>query len=154
MPLFEKTHRTSFRLTTIVIVDDFAELRAGVRKMLEEQAEWQIVAEACDGSEAIQRAGELHPDLVLLDMGMPGLSGLEAAGQILQISPESKVVFLTQESDDEIRRAAVEAGAHGYVLKANAASELRLSPRKKCTFWIARNSKKPLVSAIPRYVRS
>jgi len=92
--------------------------------MLEQQPGWQIVGEACDGFQAIQRAGELHPDLVLLDIGMPVLSGIEAAAHIQQISPQSKVVFLTQERDGDIRRSVLANGAKGYVLKANSATEL------------------------------
>ena len=92
--------------------------------ILETQPNLQIVAEAGDGFQVIQRAGELHPDLVLLDIGMPVLSGVETAAHIQQISPQSKVVFLTQESDADLRRSALASGAKGYVLKANFATEL------------------------------
>jgi len=92
--------------------------------MLEEHPRWQIIGEACDGFQAIQRAGELHPDLVLLDIGMPVLNGIEAVTHIQQISPQSKVVFLTQESDADIRRSVLDSGANGYVLKTNSATEL------------------------------
>jgi DNA-binding NarL/FixJ family response regulator len=92
--------------------------------ILEAYPELHIVAEASDGSQAIQRAAELHPDLVLLDIGMPVLSGLEAASEIQRLSPQSKIVFLTQEIDADIRRASFAAGAEGYVLKTNAMSEL------------------------------
>jgi len=88
------------------------------------QPGFEIVGEACDGFQAIQRAAELHPDLVLLDIGMPVLSGLEAAAHIQQISPQSKIVFLTQESDADVRIAALARGANGYVLKVNSATEL------------------------------
>ena len=92
--------------------------------ILETQPNLQIVAEAGDGFQVIQRAGELHPDLVLLDIGMPVLSGVETAAHIQQISPQSKVVFLTQESDADLRRSVLAGGAKGYVLKANSATEL------------------------------
>jgi CheY-like chemotaxis protein len=97
--LLEKLPRSSCPWASILIVDDVAEWRAHVRKILEKHTEWQIVAEACDGLQATQRAAELNPDLVLLDIGMPVMSGLEAATQIQQISPKSRIVFLTQESD-------------------------------------------------------
>jgi DNA-binding NarL/FixJ family response regulator len=116
--------RSSVPVKSLLIVDDSAAWRRRVREILEEKAELRIIAEACDGFQATQRAAELKLDLVLLDIGMPVLNGLDAAAQIRRISPQSKIVFLTQESDTDVRRAAVEAGAHGYVLKANAASEL------------------------------
>jgi DNA-binding NarL/FixJ family response regulator len=109
---------------SVLIVDDSAEWRTRVREILEEQPELQIVAEACDGSEGVRRAEELHPDLVLLDIGMPVVNGLVAADQIQRISSQSKIVFLTQENDIDIQSAALAAGAHGYVLKTNAQSKL------------------------------
>ena len=72
----------------------------------------------------VYKATKLHPDLVLLDIGMPVMNGLDAADTIRQVSPRSRIVFLTQEDDADIRDAALEAGAHGYVLKMNAASQL------------------------------
>ena len=116
--------RNACQVASILIVDDIAEWRARVREILEEQSEWQIVGEACDGFQAVQKATELHPDLVLLDIGMPVLNGLDAAAQIRRISTRSKIMFLTQEDDSDVRSAALAAGAHGYVLKINAESEL------------------------------
>jgi len=84
----------------------------------------QIVAEASDGLQAVHRVAELDPDLVVLDIGMPVLNGLDAAVQILQRSARSKVVFLTHENDTEIQDAALATGAHGYVLKVDATSGL------------------------------
>jgi DNA-binding NarL/FixJ family response regulator len=109
---------------SILIVDDSAAWRTCVRGILEKQPELQIVAEACDGVEAVHRATELHPDLVLLDIGMPVMNGMDAAGKIRRVSPRSKIVFLTQENNADIRDAALEAGAHGYILKSNAEREL------------------------------
>ena len=91
---------------------------------MKRQPQWQIVGEACDGFQAIQRAAELHPDLVLLDVGMPALNGIEAAAHIQQISPQSKIVFLTQDGDADIRHEALAAGAHGYVVKIDVDSTL------------------------------
>lgn len=116
--------RISSQFASILIVDDFAAWRAHVREILEQQPQWRIVAEACDGFQAIQRAAELRPDLVLLDIQMPVLSGLEAAAHIRQISPQSRIVFLTQDNDVHLRNAALAAGAHGYVMKIDATSQL------------------------------
>lgn len=109
---------------SILIVDDSAEWRIRVREILAEQPELQIVAEACDGLEAVHRATQLLPDLILLDIGMPVMNGLDAADKIMRVSPRSRIVFLTQEDDTDIRDAALESGAHGYVLKTHAASKL------------------------------
>lgn len=113
-----------FPTGSILIVDDSADWRAEVRKLLTGQPKLQIVADACDGYQAVRRAAELHPDLVLLDIGMPGLNGLDACREIRQVSPRSKILFLTQENDAAIQDAAVGAGGLGYVLKINAKSEL------------------------------
>lgn len=110
--------------TTILVVDDSAAWRAQVQKLLQEQPQLRTVGEACDGLQGVRRAAELHPDLVLLDIGMPVLNGLDAAVQIRRVSPRSKIILLTQEHDTDLRSAALAAGAHDYVLKMNAASEL------------------------------
>jgi DNA-binding NarL/FixJ family response regulator len=116
--------RTLLPRGSILIVDDSTEWRAIVREILKAQPGLQLVAEACDGLDAVYKATKLHPDLVLLDIGMPVMNGLDAADTIRQVSPRSRIVFLTQEDDADIRDAALEAGAHGYVLKMNAASQL------------------------------
>jgi DNA-binding NarL/FixJ family response regulator len=124
MKALEESHQNLCPAACILIADDVAEWRDRARRILEKQPEWRIVAEACDGAQAVERAEELSPDLVLLDIGMPVLNGLEAARQIQRILPRSRIVFLTQESDADIRIAALDAGGHGYVVKADAASEL------------------------------
>jgi DNA-binding response OmpR family regulator len=86
--------------------------------------EWQIIFEASDGSEAVQKAKELTPDLVLLDIGLPKLNGIEAARQIRQLSPNSKIIFLSQENSIDVVQKALSTGAQGYVYKASAQSEL------------------------------
>lgn len=108
----------------ILVADDFAPWRAKVRRILRGRPEFQIVSEASDGLEAVEKAGELRPDVVLLDVGMPDLSGIEAAERIRQVSPESKIVFVSQNASEEVISAALAAGAEGYVLKLNAATEL------------------------------
>jgi DNA-binding NarL/FixJ family response regulator len=92
--------------------------------MLETRPEWHVIGEACDGLEAVQRTTELQPDVVLLDIGMPALNGIEAAKRIRQDAPGSRIIFVTQESDAEIRTAALATGAEGYLLKVNAMREL------------------------------
>jgi DNA-binding NarL/FixJ family response regulator len=108
----------------ILIVDDFKDWRRQARLLFQARPEWQVVAEASDGSEAVQKAEELKPDLVLLDIGLPKLSGIEAARRIRQLSPSSKIVFLSQNNDRDIVRAALSTGALGYVHKTDAQSEL------------------------------
>jgi DNA-binding NarL/FixJ family response regulator len=84
----------------------------------------QVVGEALDGLEAIQKAVELKPELILLDIGLPMLNGLEAARQIRKLVPESKVIFLSQESSADVLQEALRIGAWGYVVKAGAETEL------------------------------
>jgi DNA-binding NarL/FixJ family response regulator len=92
--------------------------------MLQTSPELRVVAQAGDGLEAIRKAQELKPDLVLLDIGLPNLDGLEAANRIRQVAPDAKIIFLTQNSDKDVVRAALSNGARGYVLKTDASREL------------------------------
>ena len=108
----------------ILIADDFKDWRRQVRLLLQVRPEWHAIAEAADGSEAIQKAEELKPDLILLDISLPKLNGLEVAWRIRQLSPSSKIIFLSQNNDRDIVQAALSAGALGYVHKTEAQSEL------------------------------
>jgi two-component system nitrate/nitrite response regulator NarL len=83
-----------------------------------------VIAEVADGLEAVQTARELKPDLILLDIELPHLNGLEAANRIRQVAPDAKIIFLTQNSDRDVVRAALSIGAQGYVLKTDAGREL------------------------------
>jgi DNA-binding NarL/FixJ family response regulator len=114
-----------FPIATVLIVDDFAPWRAQVRRFLAVRSEWKIVGEACDGPEAVQKATEFQPDIIVLDVTMPGSSGIEAAKLIRQQSPKSAIVFLTQHDDQDIRDAALAVGSARYVLKVNAGTDLR-----------------------------
>jgi DNA-binding NarL/FixJ family response regulator len=111
----------------VLLVDDFENWRRQVRSLLQAQPAWQVIAEASDGSEAVQRAEDLKPDLVLLDIGLPKLNGIEAARRIRQCSPDSKIIFLSQNRDLDVFRAALGTGALGYVLKMDAGRELLLA---------------------------
>jgi DNA-binding NarL/FixJ family response regulator len=108
----------------ILLVDDFAFWRQAVSSILLAKPELQVVGEASDGLEAVQKAVEVRPDLILLDIGLPTLNGIEVARQILKLVPESKILFLSQESSPEIIQAALTTGAQGYVVKAMAGRDL------------------------------
>jgi two-component system, NarL family, nitrate/nitrite response regulator NarL len=115
---------TEMRTIKILVVDDFAQWRSMLRSLLEAHSGFQIIAEATNGWEAIKKAAQLRPDVVLLDIGMPPLNGLEAAPRIRRASPDSEIIFLTQQQDDDIRTAALATGAAGYLLKSDPACEL------------------------------
>src|ERR1700747_2385426 len=105
------------RVIRIVIADDFGEFRRFIRLKLLENG-FQIVAEAADGWEAVAKVAEFQPNLVLLDISMPKLNGIEAAAQIRSIAPKSVVLFVSQNTDPEIIQTALRDGAAGYVCKS------------------------------------
>ena len=106
------------------MVDDFESWRRFASSLLRRKPELQVVGEASDGLEAVRKAVELKPDLILLDIGLPILNGFEAALQIRKLVPESKIIFLTQESAGDVIQEALRLGASAYVLKARAESDL------------------------------
>jgi DNA-binding NarL/FixJ family response regulator len=106
------------------VVEDFELFRQFVVSSLRERAEFQLIYEASDGLEAIQRAEDLQPDLVLLDIGLPRLNGIEVGRRIRKVSPNSKILFVSQELCVDVVQAALQLGARGYVLKADAGGEL------------------------------
>ena len=108
----------------VLMVDDFEPYRCLVASVLRKEPELQILCEVSDGLEAVQKAKELQPDLILLDIELPNLNGIEALSRIRQVSPNAKIIFLTQNSDKEVVAAALITGANGYVLKTDAGSEL------------------------------
>jgi DNA-binding NarL/FixJ family response regulator len=111
-------------LVRILVVDDFGSIRQFVCATLGKRQHLQVVGEASDGLEAIQKAVELKPDLILLDIGLPTLNGLEAARQIRKLVPESKIIFLSLESSADVVQEALRIGARGYVVKVVAATGL------------------------------
>jgi DNA-binding NarL/FixJ family response regulator len=108
----------------ILIVEDYKPFRRFICLALQQRAELQVIEEASDGLEAVQKAQELQPDLVLLDIGLPNLNGLEAGRRIRKVFPNSKILFLSQESSPDVVRAALNLGALGYVYKPRAQSDL------------------------------
>jgi DNA-binding NarL/FixJ family response regulator len=123
-PTLIEFDRSSFAKVHILLADDFAPWRAQLRSFLQYKTEWKIVFEARDGLEAVQKTVELHPEVVLLDLSMPGLNGIEAAKRIRQLSPDSKIVILTENADEDLRAAALQAGASAYVLKSEMTANL------------------------------
>ena len=111
-------------LSKILSVDDHEPFRRLTSSLLEKRPDFQIIGQASDGLEAIQKAEELQPDLILLDIGLPKLNGMEAAKRIRILAPRTKILFVSQESDSDVVGEALQLGAMGYVFKSNAGSEL------------------------------
>ena len=108
----------------ILVVDDHVSFRQFVVNLLGKRPELQVVGEATDGLEALQKAVELRPDLILLDLGLPVLNGIEVARRMRSLVPESKIIFLTQESSTDVVEEALRLGARGYVAKIKAHVDL------------------------------
>lgn len=108
----------------ILIADDHTLFREGVRKLLEDQPDLEVVGEASDGREAVRKVSTLRPDVVLMDIAMPSLNGLEATRQIKRDHPEVSVLVLTMYDHEEYFRQVLEAGASGYIIKRAATSDL------------------------------
>src|ERR1700730_11169463 len=108
----------------IVIVDDHAVVARGVRALLESQPGWEVSGEAARGREAVDLVRRLQPDIVVMDLSLPELNGLDATRQILKESPHSEVLVLTMHHSEELARNALQAGARGYVLKSDADQNL------------------------------
>lgn len=115
---------------TILLAEDHAFVREGFRKMLELEKDFEIVGEAVDGRDAVVLAGKLSPDLVLMDIAMPRLNGLEATRQLCKLCPATKVLILSAHNDDAYVQNAVESGAAGFMLKQSSAHNVCLAIRK------------------------
>ncbi len=111
-------------IVRILVVDDFAPWRRFVSTIAQIEPGWHVICEASDGLEAVQKAEELTPDLILLDIRLPKLSGIEAAKQIRKVAPNSKILFVSTYASWEIAEGALDTGANGYVVKSDAGQEL------------------------------
>ena len=131
----------------IMLADDHTLFRQGIRTLISAEPDMEVVGEACNGSEAADKAGELRPDVVLMDIGMPGISSFEATRQIKKNRPETKILFLTMYDDEDYLVEGMEVGASGYVLKVYTTEQLPVaiasvlighsyvSPQLKATGW-------------------
>jgi len=122
-PCVEKYNPAFMTTVRILLADDHADVRRGVRTILERESGWIVCGEVSTGSDAVARAVDLQPDVVLLDLSMPELNGLEAARQIRRLVT-AKILILTVHEIDEIQTEVLGAGAHGCVLKADAGRSL------------------------------
>jgi DNA-binding NarL/FixJ family response regulator len=137
------TRRLIMPVLKVLIADDHEIVRQGLRSMLEAQRDCQVVGEAGDGRQAVTLTKELNPDVVILDIGMPTLNGLEATRQILKMRPQTKVLILTMHESDSVIREVLDAGARGYILKTDAGRDLVTavdSLRRNKTFFTSRVS--------------
>ena len=108
----------------ILVADDHEVVRRGLCALLKAQPEWDVCGEAGDGREAVEKASQLKPDIVILDIGMPHLNGLEATRQILKANPDINVLILTLHDSEQLVRDIIDAGARAFVLKSDAARDL------------------------------
>jgi DNA-binding NarL/FixJ family response regulator len=108
----------------VLIADDHEMVRHGIRALIEHRPGWQICAEATNGQEAVDLAVSLQPDLIVLDLSMPVMNGLQAAKKIRELAPVTKIIVLSMHDSPHARREAEKAGAHAYVSKTAAATEL------------------------------
>ena len=131
----------------ILLVDDHPVVRQGLRTLLQERSELEVVDEASDGLEAVEKVENLRPDVVVLDVTMPRMSGIEACRIIKQKNPGLEILFVTQHDSPQMMREALNAGARGYVVKSNLARDLveaveAVSQHREFTA-LARNSQNP-----------
>jgi DNA-binding NarL/FixJ family response regulator len=116
--------RTNVKNLRILIADDHGLVRRGARAVLSSQRGWRVVGEAANGREAVQKAIELKPDVAVVDIGMPELDGVAAVSQIREAVPDTKVLVLTMHESDQMVQRALDAGAHGYILKSDLTDTL------------------------------
>jgi DNA-binding NarL/FixJ family response regulator len=137
---------------SILIVDDHPVVRKGLRALVESRRGWRVCAEAANGREAISRARAQKPDVAIVDIGMPGLGGIEATRQIRKVSPQTEVLILSAHGSEKLARELLDAGARGYLLKEDADVNLLEAIdalRKRAAFyspkiaaWVAREERR------------
>jgi len=133
---------------SVLLVDDHSLVRKGFRRILEDDPAIEVVGEACDGVEAVQLAQQFHPRVIVMDMAMPGLNGMQASIEILKVLPKTAILILSMYSEENYVRNALEAGARGYILKNAADIDLAAAVKK-----LAAGQKvigPGLVSSLPR----
>jgi RNA polymerase sigma factor (sigma-70 family) len=111
----------------ILVADDHGVVRRGLRALLESRRGWKICGEAANGREAVERARRLKPDVAILDIGMPGLNGVEATRQIRKVSPKTEILILSAHGSEKLALEVLEAGARGYVVKEEADESLMVA---------------------------
>jgi DNA-binding NarL/FixJ family response regulator len=111
-------------MNRVLVVDDHTVIRRGIQSILRAWPEWEVSGEAASGEEAIEMTGNLKPDVVLMDISMPGMGGLEATRLIRRLYPQAKVLLLTLHDSPEWAETALRAGARGYLLKSDSEGEL------------------------------
>jgi DNA-binding NarL/FixJ family response regulator len=136
----------------VLLVDDHVLIRAGLRRLLEEIDDVEVVGEAGDGNEALARSAELHPDVVLMDISMPGLNGIEATRRLAKLRSRPRILVVTMHADKEYVRAALAAGANGYLLKTAERAELAdaLAALARGKGWLSPSIAKVVIDDIVR----
>ena len=114
----------SANVLRILIADDHEVARSGIRSVLESRQGWEVCGEGKDGREAVELAAKLKPDIILMDIGMPNLNGLDAARQILATAPDTRILILTMHDTEQVVREVLSAGARGFLLKSDAGRDL------------------------------
>jgi two-component system, NarL family, response regulator LiaR len=117
----ETESKTTIR---VLLVDDHEVARRGIRSVLAGNPDLEVVGESADGEEAVKKTSELRPDIILLDISLPGISGIDAAKSVHKISPETRVIFVSQHDSVRIAKDAMSFGASGYVVKSDAGRDL------------------------------
>ena len=141
----------------ILIADDHEIVRRGLRALLEDKGEWEVVAEAVSGREALEKAKQTLPTVAIIDVGMPELNGLETTRQLLKMLPQTEVLILTMHENEQIVREVLDAGARGYVLKSDAGRDLVTAVEALCqhrTFFSSKISELLLNSYLKHQDRS